>query len=369
MLGLFFCAAVAVSAAEPAASLTSEQQQIQVLVDREKGGRERLERALADSARKAHAAFEEIQRRADEAHAEQKRRSAARRKMIEERGGYRAFAGSEAERLRRFAASAPPPQAQPALLAAERLLSEVSPCLLGQPVIFDAPETVEPERSYQLSGCNLASGYPTAPKVTLVIDTGTRFELFSGIITSSAGPLPEEQKDDSITINTPTIEGVFDGPARIVLTTADGKTAETAVSFRAARTDRIVQPPTLLGECSGAADTNHCAGGGGKVFNSFVAYHHRVCCGWVGGNDHYFLPAPLAKGWTVSFRDVFPYSAGTGSSCGPAGGPGHITAIEGADLGGASVDVRVHWNTAWMCSELMYIGQIFVIGPKGTSPF
>jgi len=369
MLVLLFCTAASASAPAPPASPTSEWQQIQSLVDREKGGRERLERALADSARKAHPAFEEIQRRADEAHAEQKRRSATRREMIEKRGGYRVFAGIEAERLRRFAATAPPPQAQPALLAAERLVSQVSPCLLGQPVIFDAPDTVEPERPYELSGCNLASGYPEVPKVALILDSGARFELFSGIITSSAHPLPEEQKDDSININTLTIEGVFDGPAKIVLSTADGKTAETAVSFRAARTERIVQPPTLLGECSGAADTNHCAGGGGEVFNSFVAYHHRVCCGWAGGNDHYFLPGPLAKGWTVSYRNVFTYSAGTGSSCGPAGGPGHITAVEGADLGGVSVDVRVHWNTAWMCSEIMYIGQVFVMGPKGTSPF
>ena len=314
LLVLVLLCALCVSAQTPApaASQTSEQEKLLALVDREPGGRERLERALADSTRKAYAAFEEIQLRADEAYTEQKRRSAGRREEIEKRGGYRAFVGLEVERLRRFAATSPPPQAQPALLAAERLVSEASPCLLGQPVIFDAPDTVEPERGYELSGCNLASGYPTAPKVALILDSGTRFELFSGIITSSAHPLPEEQKDDSITINTLTIAGVFDGPAKLVLTTADGKSAETAVFFRAARTEQIVQPPTLLGECSGAADTNHCAGGGGQVFNSFVAYHHRVCCGWVGGNDHYFLPAPLANGWTVSFRNVFTWSAGTG---------------------------------------------------------
>jgi hypothetical protein len=350
-------------------SSPSEQAQLEKLLEREPGARDRLARELALTAQKAHAAFEQLQRRNDEAYAEQQRRSAARRQEIEKRGGIRPYIEGEVKRLRQFAASAPPPQQEPALSAATSLASQLSPCVLGQPVLFDAPDTVVPEQQFTLSGCNLASGFPTPPKVVLKLDSGASFILSRFINVNSGGPAPEDQKDDSITITLPEINGVFDGQATLTLTTADGKSTQIDVLFRAARKELIVQPPTLLGECSDRADTNHCAGAGGEQLNSFVAYHHRICCGWVAGNDHYFLPAQLAKGWTVSFQKVLPFSAGTGSSCGPAGGPGHITAVEGGEVGSSSIDIRVHWNTAWMCSEIMYIGLVFVTGPKGTSPF
>jgi hypothetical protein len=350
-------------------SAEADQEQLQIILERKPGGRERLTQQLAVSAQKARAAFEQVRRLNDEADTAQRQRSAARRAQMKKIGGSRAFFAGEVERLRRYIASVPPPQQQPALQVMSTLLSQVSGCRLGQPVLYDAPETMEPERYYDLSGCNLASGYPTAPKVALRLDSGMNIDLMSAIDVGSSGSNPNNEADDSISIWTPALSGVFDGNATLVLTTADGKVTQIGTFFQATRDQTVVQPPALQGECSGAADTNHCAGAGGKVLNSFVAYHHRVCCGWVAGNDHYFLPGPLAKGWSIYFRDVSLWGEGTGSSCGPAGGAGHVTAIEGGEKGASSVDIRVHWNTAWMCSEIMYVGVVYIQGPKGTPPF
>jgi hypothetical protein len=274
--------------------------------------------------------------------------------QIKRRGGIRQWRDAEVARLKAGERGGGAP-ADPATLPSQRLLTQVSPCLLGQPTIFSGPAEFESDVSFWLTGCNIPAFAAGVTKLVFTHESGVVKE---GWVAPS----------DEYTVmgGFQNVTGLLDGAATLEFTVAPGVTLKCDTTFHATRERRLLEPPLLRGNCDDEATKNECAGGGGAAINSFVGWHHEICCTSVSGTDHFFLPLP--QRWTIVFASVEPWGPGTGSTCGPAGQGGEITATRGFDVGATKVDLFIDWKTHWLCSEIMYLGLVQVIGPRGTFP-
>jgi hypothetical protein len=321
-------------------------------VSRSASLRARLEEENARATAAGGRALETDRKRGADAASRAAARARELSAQIKRRGGLRQWRDAEAARLKAGGRGGVP--ADPATLPSERMLAQVSPCFLGQPAIFDGPAEVESDLSFFLTGCNIPGFVSGVTKLVFTHESGFVKEGW-------VAPVDEY----TLMGGFQNVTGLLDGASTLEVTVSPGVVLTFDTTFHATRELRLLQPPFLQGSCDDAANKNACAGGGGKAINSFVGWHHRFCCTSVSGTDHFFVTT-LPPQWTISFASLSLWGDGTGSTCGPAGQAGEITATRGFDIGSANVDLFVDWKTHWICSEVMYLGLVQVIGPRGT---
>jgi hypothetical protein len=250
------------------------------------------------------------------------------------------------------------------------------PFVIGR---IDKESTIEPLAAIMLDGCAFG---PDAGQIELV------FNPDIGV----TAPLQIKQwSDNSVLATLPRMPGLKDQEAELVITTKTGARATVPVQFFQ---HRIAAPFDAVGQINSLAvgTTAHTTNDDFRVISfatgghDIIAGHYTFCCSAVSGTDRWFFK--LNNGWQMAVPPTFLVrdydDAGLFSSlfflrfevvdgtteCGLfSSGEGSVTdqKILGApaDFPQFQGEVDVSWQVGSNCSGIVYIAQIFIVGPEG----
>jgi len=238
---------------------------------------------------------------------------------------------------------------------------------------------VEPLLTVTLYGCQLGT---TAGRVRLILP-GTGNDVMLTV-------LPDHWRDDSIQAVLPAQSGRLDGPAQLVITTAEGHQAPPLdVQFRATRVWSLVDPVAhqnvLFVDCGHTTTTDSCEAAAQKgppptLYAAAVGKHFTFCCSTVSGMDRWGLS--LKNGWMLmslypnsgdltSSPDVPPVSfsfvADGYTTCNFFNRDGRITDYHELPSSNAQLqgEVQIAWWVDHSCSGIQYAANIAIVGPQG----
>lgn len=201
---------------------------------------------------------------------------------------------------------------------------------------------------------------------------------------------PGHWRDDSIQAILPEQSGRLDGPAQLVVTTADGRQAPPLdVPFRATRVwslvDLVAHQNVLFVDCGHNTTTDSCEAEAQKgppptLYAAAVGKHFTFCCSSVSGIDQWAVS--LKNGWTLmsfypnsgetsSAPDVPPVSfsfvADGYTTCNFFNRDGYITDYQEMRSTNLRVQGEIHisWWVDHSCSGIQYAANIAIIGPQG----
>ncbi|WP_447987302.1 hypothetical protein [Nitrospira sp. Nam74] len=201
---------------------------------------------------------------------------------------------------------------------------------------------------------------------------------------------PGHWRDDSIQAVLPQQSGRLDGPAQLVITTADGQQARPLdVQFRATRVwsflDPVAHQNVLFVDCGRNSTTDSCEAAALKgppptLYAAAVGKHFTFCCSSVSGMDQWAVS--LKNGWTL--MSLYPNSGDlTSSTDGPSvwfsfvadgyttcnffNRDGRITDYQELPSSNAQLQGEIHvaWWVDHSCSGIQYAANIAIVGPQG----
>jgi hypothetical protein len=201
--------------------------------------------------------------------------------------------------------------------------------------------------------------------------------------------LPGHWRDDSLQAILPEQSGRVDGPAQLIVTTADGRQAPPlGVQFRATRVwsfvDPVAHPNVLFVDCGHNTTTDSCAAMAVKgppqaLYAAAVGKHFTFCCSSVSGTDRWAVS--LRNGWTLmslypnsgdlsSSPDIphvsFSFVADGYTTCNFFNRDGRITDYQEMPSSNSRLQGEIHiaWWVDHSCSGVQYAANIGIVDRK-----
>lgn len=201
---------------------------------------------------------------------------------------------------------------------------------------------------------------------------------------------PGHWRDDSIQAVLSQQSGRLDGPAQLLVTTADGQQARPLdAQFHATRVwsfiDPVAHQNVLFVDCGHNTTTDYCEAAAIKgpppiLYAAAVGKHFTFCCSSVSGMDQWAVS--LKNGWTL--MSLYPNSGNLMSSpdgpsvwfsfvadgyttCNFFNRDGRITGYQELPSSNAQLQGEVHvaWWVDHSCSGIQYAANIAIVGPQG----